>query len=312
MNSKSIDCTVVGDAMIDIVVLGMSKMNPRGTSYCKTISVQPGGGGNIIEGLSKFGVTTAFIGKVGSDALGSVYNMDLDRLTPENHLIFDETIATGTCISMVDEEGERSMIVFRGANDTLTPQEIDNKRDIIANSKYLYVCGYSLIERPQADAIKKAVLIAKNEGVKVIFDPGSYNIVRDKEAIVRNLLASSDIVLPNQDEGRELAKGTSLNAIIEFLGKVAPKVFLKLGGQGCVIIEENSHQKISVGMVDSIDTTGAGDAFAAATIYGLTQNFSLEKTGTIANWFASRNVQLAGPRSFPDKHEIREMLESID
>jgi sugar/nucleoside kinase (ribokinase family) len=308
---KEIDCTVVGDAMLDITVKGTTQLKPRGTSYCETISIQPGGSGNVAAGLSKLGGHSAFIGKIGKDALGSIYIENLKKMGIQTHPIIDKQVPTGTCIVLVDEFGERSFIVFRGANNTLKPTEIEGFRQTIANSKFLYVSGYSLVEHPQAHAVKKAVHLARKEGVKVVFDFGSYNIVKDYRETVEEIITDSDVLFPNYEEAKALVNKTAVSDIAKGLSELAPIVFLKLGEQGCVVINGRTHHKLASQKVKPIDTTGAGDAFAAAAIYGLTHKLSLTNTGILANWFASRKVLTAGPRVTQDKKEVNLFLRSF-
>jgi sugar/nucleoside kinase (ribokinase family) len=305
------DCVVAGDAMFDITVLGLKSIVPRGTAYCDGIRIHPGGAGNVAVGIATCGGAATFIGKIGSDYFGRMYKEDLENHGVKAFLVYDEQQPTGTIVVHVDGEGDRSFIIHRGANDSLSPPDIENLRHIISNAHYVYICGYSIVEAPQSDAIRRVVQLAKKDNVKVAFDPGSYNIIVDKRSQIDKLVLFSDVLFPNYDEAKALVGNLPLDEMVRELGKLAPLVFLKVGADGCVVIQGSTYTIIGVPSVKQIDTTGAGDAFASAAIYGLIRGYNNEVIGKFANWFASKNAELVGPRYIPDKGEVMKILSTI-
>jgi sugar/nucleoside kinase (ribokinase family) len=308
------DCIVVGDIFFDIMIRG----NPfelglvcGGTSYNNSITIKPGGAGNVATGLSRLGGTAQFIGKAGKDTLGIFYQNNLIKEGVKTKLIFDNFNPTGILISFVDRKGERSFLVSRGANDFLLPKEIEQCSNYIVKSKYLFISGYSVVNHPQREAILKAIDIAKSGDVKVVFDPSAHNLIKQKRAVFENIVNLCDIITLNLEEAKALTKCTRIQELVKLLSERVPLVALRMGEQGCVLVTPNRTLKCPGNKANCVDSTGAGDAFASALIFGLTNGFRLETTVRLANWYASYNIKKLGPRVFPSKAEIRKYLSKI-
>jgi sugar/nucleoside kinase (ribokinase family) len=307
---------LIGDVCFDLIVkqpLSSFKfdVNTGGTSYSSSITMLPGGTGNIAVGLSRLGGKTQFIGKAGNDQLGILYRDDLIAEYVKTNLLFDETHPTGLIVVTVNRNGERSFLVSRGANDFLDPTEIEYYTNDIIKSRFLYVCGYSLVKKTQRDAILKAVKIAKSNNVKVIFDLGSYNLINQYRSVFNKLVDQCDIIIPNLEEAQALTNCIKINDVAKYLSKKVPLSALKMGKAGCLLITPKKTFKFRSNKVRCIDSTGAGDAFASGIIYGLVNKLNLETIGTLANWYASFNVQKLGPRAFPTEIAIQDYLERI-
>lgn len=308
------DCTAVGDTFFDIMVrrdpfkFGLVR---GGTSYSSPITIEPGGMGNVAVGLSRLGGKAQFIGKAGEDALGSFYQDNLIKEGVSAKVIFDKDSSTGIIITFVDEEGERSFLVSRGANDFLLPEEIAQYESDIKRSKYLFISGCSLVNNPQREAVLKAADIAKSGNVKVIFDAGAHNLIRQKRLVFEKLLNLCDIVTLNLEEAKALTNHDRIRDIAKHLSESVPLVALKMGKEGCMIITPDKKFKCQSNKVNCVDSTGAGDAFVSAFIYGLIKKLPLEAIARLANWYASHNIKKLGSRSFPSDEKIRNHLAAL-
>jgi len=314
LKMKSFDCTVVGDVFFDVLAQKQTWRNsfPRGgTSYLNHAKLVPGGSGNIAVGISLLGLETAFIGKAGRDMLGEIYEKDLKLNNVTTRMSIDKDLPTGIVIVLTDCEGERSFLVFRGANDKLTPEEIESSKQLIETSEYLYVCGYSLISPDQKNAILKAVEIAKRHKVKVVFDPGAYNLIQSKPQLFQHLLASCDVFCPNLKEAKAITNTKTLEAAVKRLRESTTVTAIKLGKKGSILIGGKETVRTPAFKVKPVDTTGAGDAFTSALIYGLTQNLTLNLTARLANWYASQLITSYGARSYPPKDKIQSFLKNL-
>jgi len=303
-----IDCIVIGDVFVDIIIKkDFFKINivRGGVSYCDQIVIGLGGIGNVAVGLSKLGGRVQFIGKAGNDILSRLYQKNLIKENVRTKLIFDKFHSTGIVLTFVDEKGERSFLIFRGANDFLLPEEIDLYKADITRSKYLFISGYSLANQPQRKAILKAVKIAKSSDCKVIFDPAAHNLIKQKRLIFEKILNLCDIIVPNLEEAKALTGYDKIEDILTSLSKKVPLVALKMGERGCIIATSNKRLSCPGKKVNCVDSTGAGDAFASALIYGLSKGLSLKTTAKLANWYASRVIEKLGSRSFPSRDEVR-------
>jgi len=307
---KKYDCTVVGDVMWDVVVSAES-LQPvsGGTRYCHFGGIFPGGMGNVATALSYLGGRVGFIGKAGRDWLGELYFKNLEMNNISSCVYFDHKLPTGVVTVLVDEKGERSFLVFRGANNSLLPSEVE-KAGLLNKATYLFLSGLSLVSSPERDAVLRAAELAREQGVKVIFDPGAHNLIASEATVFSKMLNLSDILCANLEEARAIAGKVGIEDIIAQVKGRFQLVALKLGSEGCVLISKGKTVNVSGYRVKCVDTTGAGDAFAAALIYGLSQGFSLETIGRLANWFAAQVVKGYGARNFPDKVRIKRFLAS--
>ena len=305
------DCLVIGDVMFDIFLGHCGDtvtFLKGGTSYLDFAEIGLGGAGNVAEGLSHLGARSCFIGKAGNDTWGKLYRKDLRAKGVTTKMFFEENDSTGLTLVSLGEKGERSFFVFRGANDKLSSEEVDMSINLLKNSTYLYFSGYSLVANPQKNAILHAVDLAKKHGIKVIFDPGAYNLIESDFDQFNDLLNACDIFCSNLDEAKAITKSDSLRAAVLKLQKREKLATLKCGAGGCFMISPESCLRIPGLKVHSRDTTGAGDAFAAALGFGLINHMPLRSIGQFANWFAAQKIARIGARNFPSKIEIENFL----
>ena len=312
MVMKEIDCLIIGDILLDVFYKNENKKSALvrgGTSYCNSAKIEFGGAGNVASALSILGARAYFIGKAGDDLWGRLYNKDLKNKGVKTRVLFEEGATTGISFVVLGKNGERSFQVFKGANDALTIDEIDRMRNLIMKSEYLFFSGYSLAASSTIDTICYAVNLAKENNVKIVFDPGAHNLIRSNFSLFNKLMYLSDVFCPNVSEAKAMTQTNSLNVTIRKFKERAELTAIKCGAGGCFLINQKKCIKIPAFKTDCEDTTGAGDAFDAALIFGLINNMPLETTGQFANWFAAKIVQRTGARGFPAKKEITDFLE---
>jgi len=308
-NATSLDCIIVGDVLWDIIIDSRSidGIVEGGAVYTEEAIITPGGSGNVACGIAALGGKAAFIGKAGKDVLGELYRKDLENYGVKSKIFQDKTMNTGFTIVFLGENKQRSFIVFRGANNNLSPEEIQDQTSVLRKTKYVYVSGFSLVKRPQSSAIMEAVNIAKNFGAKIAFDPGAYNLVNAREKTFQRLVDSCDVLIANMDEAEAITKSENLDDVIEKLRSLKPDLIaLKRGKRGAIMVTKDKLIRAPAYKARRVDTTGVGDAFAAATIYGLSRGFPIDKTGELSNWFASKVVSTLGSRAKIQKSEIED------
>ena len=307
MAAKEFDCLVIGDVILDIFLKGTNNHLPflkGGTSYCEFAKIEFGGAGNVAVGIRSLGGKAAFIGKAGDDLWGRMYEKDLRANGVITAMLFEKKTSTGLAFVNLQEDGERSFCVFRGANDWLSVDEIDKSVRLLKRSKYLYFSGYSLVANPQRDATLHSVRLAKKHNKKVFFDPSAHNLVKSNFELFKELLNVCDVFCPNIDEAKAITKTFSVKTAVLELQKTRKLVFLKGGEDGCFLISEDTFVKIPGYNVRCRDSTGAGDAFNAAVVFGLVNGFPLKFVGQLANWFASYAIRNTGARNYPKRREI--------
>jgi sugar/nucleoside kinase (ribokinase family) len=307
-----LDCVVVGDIFVDLVVqLTCHRLAEGGTTLCLPIKVELGGAGNVAAGLSALGGKVAFVGKAGKDCFGILYESDLKKKKIITRISHDKKLSTGLAIVFVNDRAERSFLLSRGANDALRADEIEKATPLIKQSKYAYFTGYSLVTDPQRSAILKGIETASKSNTKIVFDPGSHNLIRSNLKLFTGILDLCDVFSPNLDEAMAITNTTNTEDSIKKLASKTRLTALKCGQDGCILINRGDVLRIPGFKVTCVDTTGAGDAFTAALIYGLTHRLSFEATGRLANWFGANAVKRVGSRNFPRKSSIHRCLEEL-
>lgn len=307
------DCTVIGDVFFDITVnvdQSMLRLVRGGVTFSKIMQA-PGGIGNVAVGLSRIGGKAQLVGKAGKDWLGYSYQSNLIDEGVASKLLFDPNHQTGLLLNFVEENGERSFLVSKGANKFLLPSEICMHEKDIANSNFIFVCGFSLVNAPQREAIMKAVQIAKDCNLRLIFDPGSYNLIMNHKSVFEKVLVLSDTVVLNLAEATAFTGLDEVGEIIRSLSKKVPLVALKLGENGCIITMGEEKYACPINKVKCVDSTGAGDAFSSALIYGLNKSFSIKSLAKFATWYSSCVVKSLGSRCFPSRNDIQRHLVTL-
>jgi sugar/nucleoside kinase (ribokinase family) len=315
MTLQEFDCTVIGDVMLDVFVGHKGKavtFRFGGTSYCDFAEIDFGGAGNVAAALSLLGVKASFVGKAGNDLWGRMYEENLKSNGVTTNMFFEKNISTGLALIALGKRGERSLYVFRGANDKLSIDEINKSNKFPKTSKYLCFSGFSLVSDPQKAAVLHAVKLARQHDVKVIFDPGAYNLVDANYKLFNELFYSCDVFCPNLDEAKATFKTHRLETVIQELRKANKLTALKCGARGCILISNAECTRVPGFKVNCVDTTGAGDAFLAALIFGLCKQFPSQAVGQLANWFAAQTVRHVGSRTFPPKVQITNFIETLN
>jgi sugar/nucleoside kinase (ribokinase family) len=316
VSSYYFDCTVVGGVYIDATFLVESLDSPlayRGTTYSSFATLSAGGSGaNLAAAISVLKGRSAFIGNSGNDALSELFIRNMSSYDCYLRITQEKKRRTGLIAVFVDPSGERSFLCYRGANDDLSPNDVENSKDVIENSKFLVISGVDLANSPQREALYRAAELATRSGVEVVFDAGSYDIVKKQRESFEKILSISSIFSPNLDEAKALTGEDNLHMIVKSIRKLAPLIVLKMGRKGCLIINEKDIIRCLGFEVKTVDTTGAGDAFLAAFIYAIARNFSLENAGVLSNWFASKVIRNVGARTFPTQQEIKSFRPELE
>jgi len=256
--------TVLGDAMIDIII-PIHNIKP-GETYYRKISITCGGVANVAIQLAKLGESVNFVGNVGDDIFGRYFKEYLKSVGVRDLTFIDDKHNTGTCVSLTYENGERTMIVNKGANNYLSMNDISKCIDDIINSKIIYFSGYSLIHEIPFKSVVYAVEKAKKNGCKIYFNPGAPNIINERfRKIVKKFV---DVLILNFDEARAFSEENEIQRVSKALAKNVELVVITLGEHGALLCNSSDIQHVPTTPLNVEDTTGAGDAFAAGFIAG--------------------------------------------
>lgn len=265
-----------------------------------------GSAGNTIAGLAELGASAAFFGKVADDAMGAQYRDDMTRLGvhfPTAAIVEHEP--TARSIIAVTPDGERTMSTYLGACTEIGPEDMDDAA--IRQAQIVYFEGY-LWDPPRAkDALRHAAKIAHGAGNKVALTLSDAFCVDRYRAEFRELIQNRtvDIVLANEAELLSLYQVSNFDAGLRLLSAECPRAAVTRGAQGAVLLNQGKKTECKPFPVyNVIDTTGAGDMFAAGYLYGLTHGMKDESAGRLGCLLASQVIQTIGPRLDADLRKI--------
>ncbi|MEK6968411.1 MAG: adenosine kinase [Nanoarchaeota archaeon] len=258
----------------------------------KKVTILPGGSAaNTMIGMSRLGAKTAYSGKVGDDFHAQQYINGLKKAGVKPNVISEKGI-TGTCISLVTKDKERTMATCLAKSSEMEPDDINWTE--LGKAKLIHLEGYQLNTPNQTQVMEQAMAFAKQKGILVSFDCADPFVVkRYKEEIKRIISKYADIIFLNEAEAKELT-GLHAAKAIKKIGKKDHIVALKLGKKGSLIKKGNKIIKIPIHKVKAIDTTGAGDLFAAGMLYGISKGASLKECGMYASFLAGKIVSQYG------------------
>ncbi|MCR4405434.1 MAG: carbohydrate kinase family protein [Anaerolineae bacterium] len=273
----------LGDINLDIIAHIARYPQPGGDGLASRACLRPGGSAaNTALILARYGIETAIIGRVGTDALGTQLLSDLQAGGVDVSLVqHDSDANTGTMFIGITPDGERTMFGFRGANARTDPAGIPVTG--WHDARHFHLSGYALLESPQREAALYALELAQNAGLSTSLDAGLEILIRQGD-LVRALLPQVDLFFPNLDEVELLAGTRDPDAAAVRLREQGVKVVaLKLGGQGCLVATADGVFTVPPFEVEVCDTTGAGDAFDAGVICGHLHGLSWRAAALLGN-----------------------------
>ena len=260
-------------------------------------TVSGGSVANSIVCMSQNEINSAFIGKVADDDLGSAFINGLNKEGVQfGSSQFSDTEKTGRCIVMVSKDAQRTMSTYLGISQKLNEKDINE--DLIKKSKILYLEGYLWDLDDAQSAIRKSISIAKENGTKIALSVSDvFCIERFRESFLEIIKNDCDIVFANEEEIKALTGGSNINEDLNTLMKEDKILAITRGEQGALIISQNNKYEISSEKIDNlVDTTGAGDIFAAGFLEYLIKNNEIQECGKRGIQLASKIIQQYGAR----------------
>ena len=252
---------------------------------------------NSIVSIAQQNLKTAFIGKVNDDELGMKFSEGLVKENVDFKIIKSQTSKyTARCIILVSPDAERTMNTYLGISQELTEEDID--MSIIEESSILYLEGYLWDLDKAKKAIKKSILIAKSSSTMVAFSiSDAFCVDRFREEFIDLINNSADLIFANESEIKSLFETSELENAIKKCQETNKIFAVTLGDKGAKIIYKNKIINIKAEIIDKlVDTTGAGDLFAAGFLAEYTRSQDLESSGKEGVKMASIIIQQFGAR----------------
>lgn len=261
---------------------------------------------NTMITMRMLGLDTCIAGGVGKDKEGDIYRKRLAENDVKDDLVsFDAH--TGTSIILITPDGERTMNTYLGANRLF--DDVDVLIDHVAGCSLFYFTGYMWDTEPQQRAVKRVMRYCKEHGILVGFDLADPFAVGRYRSVFMDLIANyCDIIFANKGEARFLVDNYDPYECCRSMGKQCPVAVVKNGKLGSYV---SDHGKICtvpmMGASTAVDTTGAGDTYAAGFLYGLLSGYSAEASGRIASYLSGEIISVVGAQ-FPKERteELRQ------
>lgn len=319
----------IGNALVDVLVtlkdeqlikeLGLQKggmflinedklaiINEKFESM-ETHMANGGSAGNTIRALALMGSKVGFIGKTGDDSFGKFFRKSFDEIGIDSKITICD-MPSGVASTFISPNGERTFATYLGAAATLKAEDL--RIEMFEGYSYLYLEGYLVQDH---DMILTAVEMAKQAGLQICLDMASFNIVEGEKEIFTLLLNKYvDIVFANEEEVHAFTGKDPEEALNE-LAQYCSISIVKMGKNGSLIKKGTEVIHVNAEKVpEVVDTTGAGDYFAAGFLYGLTGGYSLSKCARIGSLLASKVIQTIGT-DLPDNvwAEINDKVNAI-
>jgi len=257
----------------------------------KKAAIVPGGSAcNTILGIGKLGADAQFVGKCGNDALGELFETGL-KTHNVKPILFRSDTPTGHVLSVITPDAQRTMFSYLGASAETNPDEITSK--LFENTALVHLEGYLLFNEKLMMSVLKAV---KGAGALVSLDLASFTVVEAAKKLIEDICKEYvDIVIANEDEARVFTGISDEDKALEALAKKAPLAVLKVGKRGSYVAHDGKKYVVKpVGTEKPVDTTGAGDLWAAGFLYGLTHGMSVEKSGMLGSACGYEVCQVVG------------------
>lgn len=252
--------------------------------------IMPGGSvANTLRGIGLLGGKVILCGKVGNDSHGKMYVEQI-----KNHHVFPRISThaktTGHAITFITPDAQRTFSVHLGAAIELCKEDI--LEEDIKKSKILQLEAYQL-EGPTKEMVLHAIQLAQKHHTLVSLDLADTGVIRRNRKLLQDLLPSLNIIFSNETEIKEFMEMPEGHAFHELAQKV-PLVIMKLGSRGSQIAFEGKIYHIQAFPAIAIDTTGAGDIYAAGFLYGYTQQWPLAKAGQLGSMLAAKVIAQKG------------------
>ena len=269
------------------------------------VEASGGSAANTVAGLASFGGKGAFLGKVADDQLGEVFAHDMRAIGAR----FENTplvggLATAACMINVTPDGQRTMCTFLGASTAFTEADVD--AEVIEASKIVYLEGYLFDADAARRAFAKAAGLARASGRMLALTlSDGFVVERHREGLLGFIETQVDLLFANEVEAKALFQTDSFDHAAGALRERVKLAAVTRGEHGSVILTDGERLTVAAEPVEKVvDTTGAGDQYAAGFMFGLSRGRSLQACGQLASLAAAEVISHYGPRPLVSMQDL--------
>jgi sugar/nucleoside kinase (ribokinase family) len=267
-----------------------SDLIKKGTSNLKRNLASGGSAANTIHGLAKLGIPSGFIGSIGSDETGNFFENDMHKAGVDTILLRRKSV-TGTAVALISPDSERTFATHLGAAVELEAGDLNP--DVFRKYHLLYLEGYLMTNK---SLVEQACKYARANKMEIAIDLASYNVVdaylKDFKYIIEKY---ADIVFANEEEAKSYT-GEKPEKALEIIAEQCNIAIIKTGKKGSLIKHKEELIKVGALPVTCIDTTGAGDLYAAGFLNGYAGDLELDKCGCIGALLAGNAIETVGAK----------------
>ena len=325
MTDRPIDVLAIGNAIVDVIAdaddaflerEGMAKGSMRLIDEAEAIRLYAemgagreasgGSAANTVAGMAALGCRARFIGQLADDQLGAIFAHDIRSLgvafdTAPRHGVG----STGVCLILVTPDAQRTMNTHLGAAQRLDPRAVDEAA--IAGSAIVYLEGYLWDPEEPREAMRKAIALARGAGTRIAFTLSDSFVVDRHRGDIEALLEAGeiDILFANEAEAMTLTGEPDFDAAVAALAPRVPTAVITRGDQGAVAVRGERRAHVAAEPIDRlVDTTGAGDLFAAGFLAGEARRLGLEAALRLGAFAAAEVIQHYGARPEADLQSL--------
>ena len=264
----------------------------------QVVKKQSGGSGaNTINAISQLGGETFYSCKVANDEDGIRFLSDFNDVGIDTNLDQGTLVdgVTGKCLVMISEDAERTMNTYLGTSSDLSILDINGQA--IMDSEYLFMEGYLVSTNNGVNAMKAARKIAKEAGTRISLTFSDPAMVKYFGSNMHEIVDGGlDLLFANMEEAQIFTGAESMDGVIHEIKKIARHFVITQGADGSIVFDGENLLEIAPHKVTAVDTTGAGDMFSGAFLYGITNGLDFKKAGMLASLASSKVVTQYGPR----------------
>lgn len=273
---------------MDMVEENQMKAIRKSQNHLSYVTQAGGSVCNTMRAMACLGANTGFVGKIGNDEVGEFYEKALKKVNVSPFFTKTDGIS-GSCTVLISPDGERTMATFLGPAPSVNPDDITE--DILKDYHFIYIEGYLLVNQ---DLVRQTMKKAKELGLKVALDLSNFNIVNAFKPLLDEIIPQYvDILFSNESEAEAYTGHGALKAVEELSNQV--DIALVTVGKNGALCGHNGkvfHTPAIAGNV--VDTTGAGDHFAAGFLYGQSIGASLSQSAEMGSLLAGQIIEIVG------------------
>lgn len=319
------DCIGIGNPMLDLLVrvddallsrLGLKKglftLVDRATSQATLAAVADlpkdvaagDATANTLAGLANLGHDCLFVGRIGEDGNGRRYVELTEESRCRHAFAKNPEVPTGAVVALITPDSQRTFATYLGAALTLRVEDLPLPE--VAQSRFLYLTGYQIDDPGLRKVALAALAEAKKHGVKVGIDLADVGVIeRNRDLLAQLVRDHAEVFFANEPEGFAFTGETDPERALGRMARLAPVACLKLAERGSLIHAEGRVTRVAPVPAKAVDTTGAGDIYAAGVVHGLLSGLSPEEYGRVASVISSHIVSRMGART---REDLRKMV----